>query len=365
MVNLLASAAAVIRLQLQNRIIRHVRPLPPARLRILYIGGYWRGPNDIVAQMLSGLKAAGVIVYDFNTDEHQDALDTEGLPYDRGNSGPVWLVREKLFPLILRFHPHLIICNAGGLSFRPRDAAALHSFGIKLLGIALSDPDVFKLTTSKIFTNFDMMYSNDAQTVEQYRRGGVPAHQMPIATNELFFQPVPPVSQYACEVLHVGAVHADRIEPVRALVEHFDTHVYGENWEKYGITNYGFLYGEETLKALNSAKIVVIFSRTPSGRQTVKMGIFDFLAAGALVATEDFPELHQYFDMHRELIAFNGMDEMVKKIRYYLDHPQEAEAIRRAGRAKVLAHYTWKQTWPRILSPLVHVQGWNLDEIGR
>lgn len=347
-----------IRLRLQNKLLQRVQPPAPADLRVFYIGGYWRGSNDMVAQMLSGLKAAGINVQDFNTDEHQDALDTEGVPYDRGTSGPVWLVRGKLFPLILRFRPHLIICNAGGLSFRPRDAAVLRSWGVKLLGIALSDPDVFQPTTSKIFTNFDAMYTNDAATAEAYRQGGVPAYQMPIATNDGFFHLVPPVPEYACEVLHLGAAHQDRIEPVNALIENFDTHIYGENWEKHGIHNRGLVYGGETLKALNSARITILFSRTPSGRQTVKVGIFDFLAAGALVATEDFPELRRYFDVQKDLIAFNGIDEMLQKIRYYLDHPDEAEAIRQAGRAKVLARYTWKQTWPRILAPIIRVRGW-------
>lgn len=347
-----------IRLQLQNKLLQRFQPPAPAGLRVFYIGGYWRGSNDMVAQMLSGLKAAGVTVEDFNTDEHQNALDTEGVPYDRGTSGPVWLVREKLFPPILRFRPHLIICNAGGLSFRPQDAAVLRGWGITLLGIALSDPDVFQPTTSRIFKNFDAMYTNDAATAERYRQGGVPAYQMPIATNDGFFRPLPPSPEYACDVLHLGAAHADRIEPVKALVEHFDTHVYGENWEKQGIHNRGLIYGEETLKALNSAKVTILFSRTPSGRQTVKVGIFDFLAAGALVATEDFPELRQYFDVQKELIAFNGTDEMLQKIRYYLGHPDEAEAIRQAGRAKVLTRYTWKRTWPRILAPIIRVRGW-------
>lgn len=347
-----------IRLLLQNKILQRICLPAPAELRVFYIGGYWRGSNDMVAQMLNGLKAAGATVQAFNTDEHQDALDTDGMPYDRGTSGPVWLVREKLFPPILRFRPHLIICNAGGLSYRPQDAATLHNWGIKLLGIVLSDPDVFQSTTSKIFKNFDAMYTNDAATVEQYRQGGVPAYQMPIATNDDFFHPLSPSPEYACDVLHLGAAHADRVEPVKALVEHFDTHVYGENWEKHGIHNRGLVYGEETLKALNSAKITILFSRTPSGRQTVKVGIFDFLAAGALVATEDFPELRQYFDVQKELITFNSTDEMLQKIRYYLDHPDKAEAIRQEGRAKVLARYTWKQTWPHILAPIIHVRGW-------
>lgn len=348
----------VLRLRLQNKLLQHLRPLAPAELRVFYIGGYWRGSNDMVAQMLNGLKATGVTVQDFNTDENHSAMETDGVPYDRGTSGPVWLVREKLFPPTLEFRPHLIICSAGGLSFRPQDADTLRGWGIKLLGIVLSDPDVYQPTTSKIFKNFDAMYTNDAATAEAYRQGGVPAYQMPIATNDGFFRPVPPAPEYTCEVLHLGAAHQDRIQPVKALVEHFDTHVYGENWEKYGIQNRGLVYGEETLKALNSAKVTILFSRTPSGRQTVKVGVFDFLAAGALLATEDFPELRQYFDVQKEMIAFNGVDEMLAKIRYYLDHPDEAEAIRQAGRAKVLARYTWRQTWPRILVPILRVKGW-------
>ena len=58
------------------------------------------------------------------------------------------------------------------------------------------------------------------------------------------------------------------------------------------------------------------------------------------------------------MVVFNGVDEMLAKIRYYLDHPDEAEAIRQAGRAKVLARYTWKQAWPRILAPILRVKGW-------
>jgi len=342
----------------QNRILGKFKKPKPAELRVFYIGGYWRGPNDIVVQMLQGLKMIGISVFEFNTDENHDALDTDNRPYDRGTNGPVWLVRDRLLPLILRFRPHIIVCNAGGLSFRAEDAAYLRNLGIKLFGVALSDPDVYASSTSKIAQNFDVFYSNDKNTVDLYRESGVNSYQLPIATNDLFFHPVPPQPEYACDVLHLGAVHQDRIEPVKALLEHFDTHVYGENWEKYGVPNRGFVYGDDTLKALNSAKLAIIFSRTPSGQQTVKVGIFDFLSAGALVAAEDFPELHQYFDVKKELITFNGMDEMLEKIRYYLDHPAEADAIRTAGRRKVLNNFTWVKVWPKILAPIIRVDGW-------
>jgi spore maturation protein CgeB len=353
MINILAGLPVFV----QNKILALSKLSSVADLRVFYIGGYWRGSNDMVAQMLQGLKTIGISVFEFNTDEHSDALDTDGRPYDRGTNGPVWLVKNKLFPLILRFRPHVIVCNAGGLSFRAEDVADLRRLGIKLFGAALSDPDVYANSTSKIVENFDVFYSNDKTSVELYKNSGVQSFQLPIATNDLFFHPVPSRPEYVCEVLHLGAAHLDRIEPVKALVEHFDVHVYGENWEKHGVTNRGVILGEDTLSALNSARIAVVFSRTPSGRQTVKVGIFDFLAAGCLVATEDFPEIHQYFEAGKEIILFNDTEDMLEKIRYFLDHPEKADAICEAGRRKVLDNFTWTKVWPKILTPILRANG--------
>lgn len=314
------------------------KPLLFTDLRVFYIGGYWRGEKDIVAQMLHGLQATGVTVFEFNTDENRDALDTENRPYDRGAYGPVWLKIRKLFPLILQFRPHIIICNAGGLSFRTRDALILRGLGIKFIGIALSEPDVYQKSTSKIAHNFDVFYSNDKDSVELHRQNNVLAHQLPMATDSSFFYPVPPQKKYLCDVLHLGAAHADRVEAVRALTKDFDTHVYGEDWDQHGLKGRGFVLGKDVLIALASAKMVVVFSRTPSGKQIVKPQLFNFLSAGALVLTEDFLDIHSYFDVGKDIVGFSGINDLVEKVKYYLDHPSEAAAIRTAGREKALQY---------------------------
>lgn len=323
-------------------------------LRVFYIGGYWRGEKDIVAQMLNGLKATGITTFEFNTDKNLNTLDTETRPYDRGASGPVWLKTEKLLPLILWFRPHFIICNAGGLSFHKKDAIFLRQLGIKLVGIALSEPDVYELSTSKIAHNFDVFYSNDKDSVELHRQNNILAYQLPMATDASFFYPVPPQENYVCDVLHLGAAHEDRIEAVRMLEKHFDTHVYGENWDQHGVKGRGFVFGKDVLITLSSAKIVVIFSRTPSGKQIVKPQLFNFLSAGALVLTEDFPDIHSYFDVGKDVVGFSGMNDMVEKVQYYLNHPKEAAAIRKSGREKAL-QYTWDKVWCRLLTSLIQI----------
>jgi hypothetical protein len=52
-------------------------------LRIIHIGGYWRGLNDVVRQMMLGLCSTGAAVLEYNTDDHPQALDTESRVYDR------------------------------------------------------------------------------------------------------------------------------------------------------------------------------------------------------------------------------------------------------------------------------------------
>jgi Glycosyl transferases group 1 len=323
----------------------------PSRLRAFHIGGYWRGANDMVRQMMLGLRAAGAEVLEYSTDEHREALDTEGKLYDRGTTGPVWLRWEHLREPIERFAPHLVVCNAGGLSFRPADAAELRR-RLCLLGIALSDPDVFEPATCHFAANFDLFLTNAPGCIPRYQALGARAEALPIATNEAFFHPVPPRPELACEVLVLGRAHPDRVEPVRALVHGFDTHVYGEGWEEHGIASRGLIYGDDVLAALNSARITVIFFRTGGGHALVKVGLFDFAAAGALVFTNRFSEVEPYLEYGREIVGFDSTEELLRQVRHYLDFPEEAEAVRRAGRARVLAEHTWPAVWPRILTRL-------------
>lgn len=322
-----------------------------AELRALHIGGYWRGANDMVRQMMLGLRSTGATVVEYNTDDHPEALDTEGRHYDRGTTGPVWLRFEALRDPLEAARPHLVICNAGGLAFRPADARHVRESAC-LVGIALSDPEVYEPATRHIAGAFDVFLTNAPSCVPRYEALGVRSGVLPIATNDAFFRPVPPRPDLGCDVLVLGRAHPDRVAPVKALVGAFSTHVYGEGWAEHGIASRGLIFGDDVLAALNSARVTLVFFLTVSGHALVKVGLFDFAAAGALVATNHFPEVEPYFAYGKEIIGFTSTDDLLRKVRYYLDHPAEAQAIREAGRARVQRDHTWRTAWPRVLDEL-------------
>ena len=322
-----------------------------AELRAFHIGGYWRGANDMVRQMMLGLRSTGATVVEYSTDDHRDALDTEGRFYDRGTTGPVWLKWEALREPIASARPHLVVCNAGGLSFRPPDARRLRETTC-LVGIALSDPDVYEPATRHIAPNFDVFLTNAPSCVSRYQALGARSGVLPVATNDAFFRPVPPRPELVCDVLVLGRSHPDRIEPVKALVGAFDTHVYGEGWAEHGVTSRGLIFGDDVLAALSSARVTVVFFLTGGGHALVKVGLFDFPAAGALVATNYFPEVEPYLTYGKEIIGFTSTGDLLGKVRHFLDHPGEARAIREAGRARVRRDHTWRTAWPRVLEEL-------------
>jgi glycosyltransferase involved in cell wall biosynthesis len=322
-----------------------------ADVRALHIGGYWRGENDMVRQMMLGLRSTGAEVAEFSTDEHRDALDTEGRPYDRGTTGPVWLRYERLAGEIERLRPNLVVCNAGGLGFRPEDARRLRERAC-LAGIALSDPDVFEPATRHIAPHFDVFLTNAPACLARYEALGARAALLPVATNDAYFHPVPPRPEMRCDVLVVARPHPDRIGPVQELARAFDTHVYGEGWDAHGVPGRGLIHGDDLLAALNSARVTVVFFLTGAGHALVKVGLFDFPAAGALVATNRFREVEPYLAYGKEIIGFDTTEELIASVRRVLDHPEEAERIRAAGRARVLRDHTWRTAWPKVLDVL-------------
>lgn len=92
----------------------------------------------------------------------------------------------------------------------------------------------------------------------------------------------------------------------------------------------------------------IVFNTSIAG--DVTMRIFEGAAAGALVLTDPvqngFAEL---YEPGAEVVVYQDDDDLLAKVRYYLDHPQEREAIARAGQARTLAQHTYRHRVQQIL----------------
>jgi len=112
------------------------------------------------------------------------------------------------------------------------------------------------------------------------------------------------------------------------------------------------VYGLDMYRALASARIVVdsradhwMFDPLTGqpkdvGRgETVNMRLFEVTGAGRFLITERFDNLSDYFEPGLEVETFSDREELVDKIRYYLAHPDQLEAIARRGKERCRRDY--------------------------
>lgn len=112
------------------------------------------------------------------------------------------------------------------------------------------------------------------------------------------------------------------------------------------------VYGMEMYRTLASARIVVdsradhwMFDPA-SGRpldvgrgETVNMRLFEVTGAGRFLITERFDNLSDYFEAGLEVETFSDREELIDKVRYYLAHPEQREAIARRGKERCRRDY--------------------------
>ena len=102
-----------------------------------------------------------------------------------------------------------------------------------------------------------------------------------------------------------------------------------------------FVWNERYAKVVHSAKIFLARDAYPDIYKSMSNRIYIAIGNGAFYLTYYTNGLEEVFEPDRELVVFRDHDEMVQKVRYYLEHDDERRAIAQAGQARVLQNYTY------------------------
>ena len=88
------------------------------------------------------------------------------------------------------------------------------------------------------------------------------------------------------------------------------------------------------------------------GREQIKGRNFEIPGAGGFLLTSPTEDLAAYYVPGREVGLYTGPDDFVDKIRYYLAHDREREAIREAGYARTLREHTYVHRFNEIFTSI-------------
>ncbi len=322
----------------------------PEHWRILFIGRSVNGSTDIVSCLSRSLRNLGHRVLDIDLKRHRHLAQNPTMA--KGGNGPIYLDIDAMRPLLQRFRPQLIVCCAGGLTFREDDAAALKKNGAVLLGLTLSDPDVFPSIHPHAHV-FDFHTTNARIAMQMYRDAGVEnTLYFPFGIDRGFVtQSVPRAPELQADVICIGHATArpERNEVMVRLARDLDVRTYGRGWALPGSE---VVEGRRMVQASREGRIHVNFPMTRAGYINIKCGVFESIGSGGLVATGRFPEMEDFFSYDEEIVGYHDEEDLAQQLQTLLADPERYRAMTERAFDRLINEHLYEHRWQALLGQI-------------
>lgn len=117
-------------------------------------------------------------------------------------------------------------------------------------------------------------------------------------------------------------------------------HLYGTRWDAaYGLPCIAPLPTEEAYLEHFRRCAININLVNGNAETGLNMRHFEITAAGGFMLCQDRPELHDCFAVGRECDVFRDEEDLLEKVRYYLEHPRQRVEIAAAGQRRTLSEH--------------------------
>lgn len=103
----------------------------------------------------------------------------------------------------------------------------------------------------------------------------------------------------------------------------------------------GEVWGMDMYRALARSRITLNRHINVAENNANNMRLYEATGMGSLLLTDHKDNLHELFDVGREVITYSSKEEAAELAHYYLEHPKEAQAIASAGQARTLREHTY------------------------
>lgn len=144
--------------------------------------------------------------------------------------------------------------------------------------------------------------------------------------------------------LNVKITEMERKQILQTLTNYFDVTLYSDSETKAfpKINNKGYVeYYEAMPKVFKKSKINLNITLR-SIKTGIPLRIFDILGAGGFLITNYQSELTDYFEIDKDLVCYESLDDLINKIEYYLNHEEERNRIAKNGHEKVKKYHTYQ-----------------------
>jgi spore maturation protein CgeB len=224
----------------------------------------------------------------------------------------------------------------------------------------------FDAFTRHMAPAFDLAVTTDAASLPKYEAHGIERVLLSQwACNKYAYDRVSTSTDH--DVTFVGQPHGNRQEIIDRLVAAgHEVECWGFGWPAGKIDHDGmvrvFSTSRINLNLSNSStppntlrvRVGRLLGRGPKGPQPqqIKGRNFEVPGCGGFLLTERVPYLERYFELGREVASYEGPDDLVEQVGYWLAHEDERAAVAEAGYRRVLAEHTYDHRFEEIFKRL-------------
>ncbi len=218
--------------------------------------------------------------------------------------------------------------------------------GVRVIHWAPDDSWKFRQHSRYIARHVDLCVTTYPEFLPEYERIGAKGIASGWAIPEHWKGTVLPAVICKYDVTFVGTAQPARKSMVLAL-RHMGVEVacFGYGWPT------GPVEPAQIPEIFRQSRISLNFSNS-SGTNQVKARIFEVTGAGGFLLTQSAPGIERVFEIGREVVKFDDIEECTQLITRYLDDPEARDLIARAGNDRTLAQYTYVERLRGVLTAL-------------
>ena len=243
----------------------------------------------------------------------------------------------------------------GGDRILPETVDRIRAMGI-VTALWTTDPPKGCVPHLRAAPHYDHIFCQGSEFVDLLRENGANgARWLPVGCEPESHHPVVLTEEesryYGSDVVFVGSHYPERETLFEALAD-FDLALWGPGWENLrdgsplrSRVRKAHTVPSDWLRIYSASRIVLATHyRDPGGRFAVHQAsprVFEVLACGAFLITDRQRDIFSLFGDGLHLVGFDDAEDLRRKIRHYLDHPEERQAIAARGFAEALRCHTY------------------------
>jgi spore maturation protein CgeB len=242
-----------------------------------------------------------------------------------------------LLETVFRFKPDLMVVVLFTEELNKETIKRISSMGdIITLNWFCDDHWRFEKFSKKWAPCFNWVITTDYAAIEKYSKIGVDNVILSqwACNHRLYFKMDLPKIY---DVSFIGQPHGNRRQVINTLRKAgIDVRTWGYGWKE------GKLTLREMVEVINQLKINLNLNKTSvPGHEQIKGRDFEIPGCGGFLLTGFSANIEEYYKIGEEIVCYSDIDDLVGKIRYYLQHNEEREDIAAHGYRRTLHDHTY------------------------